>query len=102
VGDDDERGADDAGKYDAHQHRRASPGIRDGEVVRGPVERIEVKERRDQQQYRCSDHHAVASSEGADIHFVSFISRRLVFGGGVAVTMSPYGRGVKRGGGPSS
>ena len=89
AGDDDERGADDAGQV----RRSAGPdalsqalGCRSRQWP--PSSGVEVEERGDEQQHRCSDHHAVASSEGADVHFRSFVglvSSVVV----VAVTVSP-------------
>src|SRR5690606_34623271 len=80
AGHDDEGRTGDTGDVHAHHQAEVVPGV--GDVVAVAAERVE--ERRDEQQYRCSDHHAVASSEGADIHFRSFVGR-LVVGRGVAV-----------------
>ncbi len=77
TADDDDRRADHPGQVHAHEGVQRLPGVDAGVVLGFAVlgERAgavraagESEERGDEQQHRCSDHHAVTSSEGADVH----------------------------------
>ncbi len=68
---DQQAGGDEADQEDAGEHQGSGGVPCAGHVHTGGG--VEIEERGDEQQRRCSDHHAVASSEGADVHVLGVL-----------------------------